>query len=130
MFRMLTVLGAVWLAMALFTLTQRRGEMDPLGWPTLAQLVLGVALLSLGLWARNRRWSLHRTDPEVESVIDRLRTDDAYTTSDAVKELLRARRKIAAIGVYRRATGVGLKDAKEAVEAIEKTLEDPDVHRP
>lgn len=37
-----------------------------------------------------------------------------------VKELLGRRQKIAAIKLWRERTGVGLKDAKEAVEAIER----------
>lgn len=39
-----------------------------------------------------------------------------------IKALLRVRNKIEAIRVYREATGSGLKEAKDAVEAIEKEL--------
>jgi ribosomal protein L7/L12 len=39
--------------------------------------------------------------------------------SDSVRDMLAAGRKIAAIKLYRRQTGVGLKEAKEAIEALE-----------
>jgi ribosomal protein L7/L12 len=41
---------------------------------------------------------------------------------DEVERLLRARNKIAAIKVYRTATGTGLKEAKDTVDAIEKAM--------
>jgi hypothetical protein len=40
---------------------------------------------------------------------------------DAIKELLRQGQKIEAIKLYRQQTGLGLKEAKDAVEAIEAT---------
>ena len=39
-----------------------------------------------------------------------------------VEALIRQRRKIEAIKVYREAMGVSLKDAKEAVEAMERQM--------
>ena len=39
-----------------------------------------------------------------------------------VVTLLQRRRKIEAIKIYKDATGVGLKEAKDAVEAVERTL--------
>jgi ribosomal protein L7/L12 len=42
--------------------------------------------------------------------------------SSQVVELLRKGRKIEAIKIYRDATGEGLKESKDAVEAIERTL--------
>ena len=47
----------------------------------------------------------------------------SYVASEpfvAVRALLAARKKIAAIKLYREHTGVGLKDAKDAVETIER----------
>ena len=41
---------------------------------------------------------------------------------DEVERLLRLRDKIGAIKVYRKATGVELKDAKDTVDAIEKAM--------
>jgi ribosomal protein L7/L12 len=42
-----------------------------------------------------------------------------------IDEMLRQNRKIEAIKVYRQATNSGLKDAKDAVDAIEKELLNP-----
>jgi len=44
---------------------------------------------------------------------------DPQKVEQEIRELLAARQKINAIKVYRQVTGAGLKDAKEAVEAIE-----------
>jgi len=41
---------------------------------------------------------------------------------DAVVALVQAGKKIQAIKAYRQATGAGLKDAKDAVENIERTM--------
>ena len=45
-------------------------------------------------------------------------TSGAKTVDDEVLELMRNRRKIEAIKVYRERCGVGLKEAKEAVETL------------
>lgn len=41
---------------------------------------------------------------------------------EEIKQFLKKRNKIAAIKLYREATGAGLKEAKERVEEIEDTL--------
>lgn len=46
--------------------------------------------------------------------------DDQIT---ALQELIFSRRKIAAIKLYRELTGEGLKEAKEAVEDLERSLQ-------
>ena len=55
-------------------------------------------------------------------------TDEEYMFQEAVKALLFKGQKIPAIKKYREETGLGLKEAKEAVEAIERGLreEHPD----
>ena len=53
-----------------------------------------------------------------KSSSDSIKTSSNYT-EEGVKNYLRAGRKIEAIKCYREMTGVGLKDAKEAVEAME-----------
>ena len=53
-----------------------------------------------------------------KSSSDSIKTSSNYTEED-VKNYLRAGRKIEAIKCYREMTGVGLKDAKEAVEAMQ-----------
>ena len=45
--------------------------------------------------------------------------------ADDIVVLLRAGKKIEAIKVYRQKTKQGLREAKDAVDAIEKTLRDP-----
>ena len=50
-----------------------------------------------------------------------VRLSDAELT-DQVKALLFANLKINAIKLYREQTGIGLKDAKDAVEAMERDL--------
>jgi hypothetical protein len=45
---------------------------------------------------------------------------------DEIEALLRGGNKIAAIKVYRTATGVGLKEAKDTVEAIERAMREKD----
>ena len=51
------------------------------------------------------------------------------TDRDAIHAEIFAGRKIQAIKLYRTATGDGLKDAKDAVEAMEKTLRQTDAGR-
>ena len=46
----------------------------------------------------------------------------AAANGDAIVTLVQAGKKIQAIKAYRQATGVGLKDAKDAVENIERTV--------
>jgi len=46
----------------------------------------------------------------------------AAANGDAIVALVQAGKKIQAIKAYRQATGAGLKDAKDAVENIERTM--------
>lgn len=66
---------------------------------------IGAAVVFV-LWSRRGE----RTDTR------RLRAGDAPPTEERVDELLRAGRKIEAIKEYRLLHGVGLKEAKDAVE--------------
>lgn len=64
---------------------------------------------------------------EAAAEIDRLRTDitpldrGADPITPAIAEAIRSGRKIEAIKLYREAHGVGLKEAKDAVDAYETT---------
>ncbi len=62
---------------------------------------------------------LEMCDRDVELLMDCITT--AYETPliKDVKDLLRSKKKIDAIRVYRGATGASLKDSKDAVEAIQ-----------
>jgi ribosomal protein L7/L12 len=46
----------------------------------------------------------------------------AAVNGEAIVTLIQAGKKIQAIKAYRQATGVGLKDAKDAVEEIERNM--------
>ena len=47
---------------------------------------------------------------------------DAPIDDDEIRELIRQNRKIEAIKRLRDATGLGLKEAKDAIEALERTM--------
>ncbi len=74
--------------------------------PGLLLLVICAAnvAIALGLIGGPRRIEIPRSTPE--------------TLQADVERLLRAGRKLEAVEVYRRVTGVGLAEAKEAVERI------------
>jgi hypothetical protein len=122
MHRLLFGMGVLWLALGGLALAQRPGETGGDWWLGPGQLGLGLVMFALGALARRRGWALYRPDPTVERIFERLRLDQTYAASEAVKDLLRSGHEIAAIKVYRQASGVGLREAKEAVEAVDRAL--------
>jgi hypothetical protein len=54
------------------------------------------------------------------------RTSRATTVLDEIEALLRRGNKIAAIKLYRTATGVGLKEAKDTIDAVERAMREKD----
>jgi len=52
-----------------------------------------------------------------------MNTDLTDSQRNEIKDLIKRGSKIEAIKIYRESTGVGLKEAKDAVEAIEAELE-------
>jgi ferritin-like metal-binding protein YciE len=60
-----------------------------------------------------------RLEQKIDKVMEHLGIAQADPVPPEVAGLIQAGRKIEAIKVYRRATGAGLKEAKEAVERIE-----------
>ncbi len=67
---------------------------------------------------------LTRIERKLDLILAYLGIEDSPTQaqndlSAAVKDLLRRGKKLDAIKLYREETGVGLKDAKDAVEALE-----------
>lgn len=84
-----------------------------------AVLVVGIVLIGIVLGARSA--SRNGTSPAVRSVgeAEALRTPLPPDTRNRVLELIRQQKKIQAIKVLREATGYGLKEAKEVVEALE-----------
>jgi ribosomal protein L7/L12 len=80
----------------------------------------------LGLQSSQRNSQrIARLERKVDFILKELgleyegREEDSFPGLDEVKDLLRQGRKIQAIKVYRQRTGVGLREAKEAVERIE-----------
>ena len=57
----------------------------------------------------------------------KLPSDPLETTDEAIERYVRMGRKLDAIKAYRRKTGVGLKESKEAIEAIAARLPKEDV---
>jgi ribosomal protein L7/L12 len=73
---------------------------------------------------------MHRMEAMMQALLMRLGIDPAEVTPEeeppketqAIREALLAGNKILAIKLYRDLYGVGLREAKEAVEAMEKSL--------
>lgn len=57
------------------------------------------------------------------------RVSRATRVLDEIEALLRRGNKIAAIKLYRTATGVGLKEARETVDAVERAMREQDAGR-
>jgi ribosomal protein L7/L12 len=62
---------------------------------------------------------LTRIEAKLNRMLAQVGADPQKTVPPGILGLLQAGRKIEAIKAYREATGVGLKEAKEAVEAME-----------
>jgi len=108
------------------------------GWPAvviIAALLIGLVLRTRSQAELRRRIerleeqalhgsSVHRRDPSVSRPVAPRTSSASPTTPDSltadVLQQVRAGRKIEAIKLYRQATGLGLKEAKDAVEAIER----------
>lgn len=88
-------------------------------------LVLLITLMSRPQGLDQLRRRLARLESKTDAVMQNLGITwepPAPGGSDTVISHLRAGRKIEAIKVYREETGTGLKEAKEAVEAIQERL--------
>ncbi|GAA3385033.1 ribosomal protein L7/L12 [Cryptosporangium minutisporangium] len=92
--------------------------------------VIGLGLLTASLAGRDRRE--HRTARQLASVERKLDVIIAHLGIDLPREaypevlaLLRKGEKIAAIKAYREQTGAGLKEAKDAVEHMEREPVEP-----
>lgn len=82
-------------------------------------LVVQVILLfSLRNVTRRTDWQLPRLERKVDLILKNLGIAFEDKAGEMVRPLLLAGKKMDAIKEYRRITGVGLKDAKEAVEGI------------
>lgn len=86
-------------------------------------IVSFVIVLLLALSARSRPAAssdprLRAIDRKLDLILANLGIENADPLRDDVKLLMRQGSKIEAIKLYRERTGVGLKEAKDAVEAI------------
>jgi ribosomal protein L7/L12 len=86
----------------------------------LALVLLAVGLLVGGAASRERRTTarLVAIDRKLQVIMDSLGLADPAEAVPAVRHHVDRGEKIQAIRAYREATGVGLAEAKEAVEAI------------
>lgn len=67
-------------------------------------------------------WRLARIERKLDRIMSHLGIADDADAHDPVRELLLQGRKIDAIKAYRERTGAGLKDAKDAVDEMERQL--------
>lgn len=82
-------------------------------------LVLGLVLgLLLARYLRRQRASRDLSAPPRPMV----RVGDERIDNDEIRDLIRQHRKIDAIKLVRERTGLGLAEAKDAVEALERTM--------
>jgi hypothetical protein len=82
-------------------------------------LILGLALgLLLARYLRGQRAGRDLSAPPRPMV----RVGDERIDNEEIRALIRADRKIEAIKLVRERTGLGLAEAKDAVEALEQTM--------
>ena len=82
-------------------------------------LILGLALgLLLARYLRGQRASRDLSAPPRPMV----RVGDERIDNEEIRALIRADRKVEAIKLVRERTGLGLAEAKDAVEALEQTM--------
>ncbi|WP_210423306.1 ribosomal protein L7/L12 [Sphingopyxis microcysteis] len=82
-------------------------------------LILGLALgLLLARYLRGQRAGRDLSAPPRPMV----RVGDERIDNEEIRALIRADRKIEAIKLVRERTGLGLADAKDAIEALERTM--------
>lgn len=82
-------------------------------------LVVGLVLgLLLARYLRGQRAGRDLSAPPRPMV----RVGDERIDNDEIRGLIRADRKIEAIKLVRERTGLGLAEAKDAVEALERTM--------
>lgn len=82
-------------------------------------LILGLALgMLLARYLRGQRARRDLTAAPRPMV----RVGDERIDNDEIRALIRADRKIEAVKLVRKRTGLGLAEAKDAVDAIERTM--------
>ncbi|MFJ8585743.1 ribosomal protein L7/L12 [Streptomyces sp. NPDC093595] len=86
----------------------------------IALLIVGVALAVSGLELKLKRTDrrIARLETKVDLILDHLGIEHTDPRLGRVGELLRQGQRIEAIKAYREITGAGLKEAKDAVDAM------------
>jgi ribosomal protein L7/L12 len=93
-------------------------------------LLIQVAMLiSMRTVSRRTDWQIPRLERKVDLLLKHLNLAFEDKAGEMVRPLLLAGKKLDAIKEYRRITGVGLKDAKDAVEAIEWEIRSEETRR-
>ncbi|MDR6834136.1 MULTISPECIES: ribosomal protein L7/L12 [unclassified Sphingopyxis] len=83
-------------------------------------LILGLLLgLLLARYLRRQRASRELSGPPPRPMV---RVGDERINNDEIRALIRQNQKIEAIKRVRERTGLGLAEAKDAVEALEQTM--------
>jgi len=82
-------------------------------------LVVGVIVAVLVIWSQNRQVGEETSDRAAPEPAPHLTVAPADLEAQ-VRRQMQAGKKIEAIKIYRQTTGVGLKEAKDAVEALER----------
>ena len=94
----------------------------------LSKIILGVALALLSSCGQEAGRDVSVEQPSRETTTQL--TPDTEPTMEDVKRLIEQDQKIAAIKAYRRIHGVGLADAKAAVEAMRTKGPEPALSSP
>jgi len=82
-------------------------------------LVFGIIIAAVVIWSQNRQIGEETSDQAAPERTPNLSVTPADLEAQVRQQVL-AGKKIEAIKIYRQATGVGLKEAKDAVEAVER----------
>lgn len=85
-----------------------------------AGLLLGFLLARY--WRGRAGRDLTGPPPSRPAARPMIRVGDERIDDEAIRELIRQNRKIDAIKLMREKTGLGLAEAKDAVEALEQTM--------
>lgn len=124
---LLKVFGFLWLAMgisSILIMIPRQGATGSLEWTAVAiELAAGVALLGVAFLRPRGWWPFRsRLTPEVESIFNRLQSDEGYSTEDGASDLLKLGRRADAIKLFREADGLGPIEAVAAVRVLERRI--------
>ncbi len=92
-------------------------------------IVLLVSIIAFSLNAaridlqtQRQQWRIARIERKIDLVMRHLGVEEPGDSMEPVRTILASGNKIAAINAYREQTDAGLKEAKDAVEAIQREM--------